>query len=286
MISAERTPHNIRLYLVCLLVVLFLSTTNACTVKHSTLEPGTIRMLSAPNSWDENYGNSLYQALRKKYDLDSESHQYEKLVEIFNQLTAAADVSHLPWHIYLLAEPEIVDIRAIHGNYIFVWSGTMDAVESDDEFAGLLALELAHALARHTDPVRFTLASEVLFTAAELATSVGIMVASQGAIAITGNGWMKWAYTEVADLDPLDRKYSEDYEREAADIALFTVSRTRYSPEALLDFWKRVSIDESSSEKYKRFCRSMTPQQRVTILESLMVNEPEGNNQLAQNPAL
>jgi predicted Zn-dependent protease len=283
MTSVEFKPHKIRLYLACLIAVILLSTINACTVKHSSLEPGTIRMISAPSSRDENYGKLLYQKICKDYNLDSESQQYEKMVGIFEQLTNAAEVSHLPWHIYLVDEPEIVDIRAVHGNYIFVWSGIMDAVENDAEFAGLLAYELSHALARHTDPVKFTLATELLFTTAELATSVGIMMASQGAIAISGIGWMKWAYTEVADLDPMDREYSENYEREAADIALFTISRTRYSPQALLDFWKRVSVDESI-EKYRRFSRSLSPQQRVAILEGLMVNQFEEDNKLAQNP--
>jgi len=246
------------------------------------MAPGIIPTLDSPSPRAEKYGKSLFESLCKKYDLDSESHRYEKLVEIFRQLTIAAEVGHIPWHIYLLEEPEIVDIRAVYGNYIFVWSGIMDAVKSDDEFAALLAYELSHVLAHHTDPVKFTLASEVLFSATELATSLGLFVASQGAIALSGSGWMKWAYVEVADLDPMDRNYSEDYEREAADIALSAISRTRYAPQALLDFWKRVAVDESLQLKYERFSRSLSPQQRVVMLESLMKNQPEKDNRLAK----
>jgi hypothetical protein len=84
--------------------------------------------------------------------------------------------------------------------------------------------------------VRFTLASELLFTSAELATIIGIMMASKSDIAINDFGWMKWAYTEFEDLDPVDRVYSEEYEREAADIAVLTISRTVNSPMALLEF--------------------------------------------------
>ena len=149
MISAELKHHSIRPYLACLIAVLFIFTTNACTTKRGSLAPGIIPELAAPSPGAEKYGNLLFQGLRKDYDLDSESQQYEKLNEIFKQLIIAAEVGHLPWHIYLLDKPEIADIRAVHGNYIFVWSGIMDAVESDDEFAGLLACELSHALARH-----------------------------------------------------------------------------------------------------------------------------------------
>jgi predicted Zn-dependent protease len=177
-----------------------------------------------------------------------------------------------------------VDIRAVHGNYIFVWSGVLDAVKNDDELAGLLAAELSHTLAHQTDPVEFTIASDVLFNVAELATSIGLMVASQGAIAISGHGWMKWAYVEVADLDPLDREYSEEQEREAAGIALLIISRTQYSPQALLDFWKRVAVDESLHDEYERLSRSLSPQERAAMLEKLILKFPEANNQFAKKP--
>jgi len=135
MTSAIFKQHKIRLYFACLVTVFFISTINACTVKRGSMAPGIIPTLDSPSPRAEKYGKSLFESLCKKYDLDSESHRYEKLVEIFRQLTIAAEVGHIPWHIYLLEEPEIVDIRAVYGNYIFVWSGIMDAVENDDELA-------------------------------------------------------------------------------------------------------------------------------------------------------
>ncbi len=281
MISDESQNHEILPWFACLIAVFFIALISGCTVKHASLQPGTIPTLGAPSPRAEKYGKSLYENICKKYELDSESRQYEKLVDIFNQLTIAAEVDHLPWHVYLIDAPETVDIRAVHGNYIFVWSGIMGTVENDDELAGLLACELSHVLAHHTDPVKYTLATELLFTTAELATSVGIMVASQGAVSISGLGWMKWAYTEIADLDPMDRVYSEDFEREAADIALLTICRAGYSPQALLDFWERAVVDETP-KKYDRFSRSLAPEQRAAMLVSLIGNLPEEDNLLAK----
>ena len=256
---------------------------NACTVKRDFVQPGTIPKLAAPSPGAEKYGNFQFQGLRNDYDLDAESRQHDKLVEVFNELAAAAEIDHLPWHVYLFKDSEIADIRAVHGNYIFVWSGIMDAVETDDEFAGLLACELSHVLAHHTDPVEFTLASEILFSATELATTLGLMVASHGAIAIVGSGWLKWAYVEAADLDPMDREYSEEEELEAAGIALLITARSRYSPLALLGFWHRVANDESLGEKYDRLSRSLSPQQRVAMLEIAMEELP-ANIKLAKKP--
>ena len=267
-----------------LAVAFLLIMVNACTVNHTFVQPGTIPKLAVPNSEAEEFGKDLFQELCEDFDLDSDNQKHDKLVEVFHQLTTAAEVDHLPWHVYLLNGPEIVDIRAVHGNYLFVWSGVLDAVNNDAELAGLLACELSHTLAHHTDPVEFTLTSDVLFSVAELATSLGIMVASQGAVLISGHGWMKWAYIEVADLDPLDRKYNKEHEREAADIALLILSRTQYSAQALLDFWKRVAEDPSSHDKYERFSRGLSPQERALMLEDLLSKPSQGNGRLAKKP--
>jgi predicted Zn-dependent protease len=167
---------------------------------------------------------------------------------------------------------------------MFVWSGLLDAVKNDDELAGLLAFELSHVLAYHTAPIEFTLASDVIFNVAEFATSLGIMVASQGMVVISGHGWMKLVYSEIADLDPLDREYSEEQERDAADIAFLIISRTQYSPQALLDFWQRVAEDESLHDKYERFSRSLSPRERAAMLENFILRPPERNHQFAKNP--
>jgi predicted Zn-dependent protease len=158
-----------------------------------------------------------------------------------------------------------------------VWSGLFDVIENDDELAGLLATELSHTLAHHTDPVQFTLASDVFFSVAELATSLGVMVASQGAVVIAGGGWMKYAYVKLSDLDCLDREYTEAYEREAVGIALLIVSRTRYSPQALLEFWKRAAVDDSQENTYQRISRGLSPRERVGMLEALLCEPPAGS---------
>lgn len=276
--------YKIKYCFAVLLFILILSGLNACTVQRPYVQPGKIPKYFAPSPRAEEFGNNLYQELSVEYDLDSDNQKRDRLIEVFDQLTKAAQVDHLPWHIYLLDGPEIIDIRAVHGNYLFVWSGIFNAVKNDDELAGLLACELSHTLAHHTDPVEFTVATDVLFTVAELATSLGLMVASQGVIAINGNGWMKWAYVEVADLDPLDLEYSKELEREAADIALLILSRTQYCPQALLNFWNRTAADESSPGKMERLNRGLSPQERVSMLEKLISGPCEEGSRIATKP--
>jgi predicted Zn-dependent protease len=285
MISLSYKNIYFRLFFVSLSLIIFFLSFNACTVKRAPFEHGTIPKLAAPTPAAEEFGKTLFTDLQSDYKLDSDNQKLDELTEIFNHLTQAAGADQLPWHIYLFSGPEIVDVRAVHGNFIFVWSGLLDAVEDEDEIAGVLAFELAHVLAHHTDPVQFTIASDVFFSITELATSIGIMIASQGTVAIGGHGWMKWAYVEVTDLDPLDRIYSEELELEAASIALLIISRTNYSPKALLNFWSRIAEDETLHAKFKRISRSLSPQERAAMLETLIFELPEGNKQLAKKQA-
>ena len=259
-----------RFYLAALAAVILLPLINACTVKRTPVQFGFIPMSISSDPEAEEYGDYLFQELLEEFDLDPDDQKRKKLVDVFYQLTQAAGVDRHRWHIYLLNGPDIADIRAVHGNHLFVWSGVLKAVDNDDELAGLLAVEMSHVLAHHTDPVQFTMASDILFNAAELATSFGLLVASQGAVAIGGTGWLKWAYVEASDLDALDRKYSNADEREAANIAMLILSRSAYSPQALVDFWKRAADGETGPDTYDRLSRGMSPLERSEMLEEIL----------------
>ena len=263
------------LHMACCTLFLF----SGCTVKHAPIQPGIIPKLSSPTPGETEYGQRLFESLCEDHKLSAGHARSEQLTTAFDHLVKTAGADHLGWQVHLFDEPEIVDVRAVHGNYIFVWSGFLDIVQNEDEIAGVLAGEMAHALARHTEPVQFTLTSDILFSVAEMATSIAIMTASHGVVAIGGSGWMKWAYVHAADLDPLDREYDEAYEKEATAIALLLVSHSRYSPEAMIDFWKRLQNADAYPDKEIRLNRNFKPQQRILMLEELIPQIPEWSRQ-------
>jgi predicted Zn-dependent protease len=246
-----------------------------CTVKPRIIEPGTIPKIDALAPGEAEYGKKLYENLCDDYGLDANPKHNDRLVTILDHLIQAAEADHLPWQIYLFDDPNTVDVRAVHGNYIFVWSGFLDVAENEDEIAALMACEIAHVLARHTYPVQFTLWTDLFFNVAEMATSVAIMAASQGAVVIGGQGWMKWSYVELADLDPLDREYSAEEEREAAMIAILIMDRSKYSSRAMLTFWQRVQQDEDLLIKVKPLERDLSPLKRTQIIEELLPKIPQ-----------
>jgi predicted Zn-dependent protease len=243
----------------------------ACTVSPpapvsvGTIPPGYRATLEA-----REFGQQVLEDLEADHGTDTASAHYALLSAVLEELAAAADLDPATWQVHLLDDCEVVDVRAVYGNYLFVWSGLFRAVESEDELAGLIAVELAHGLAAHTDPVRFTRASELLFSVTDVVASLGVAVLTQGIVAISAPGMTRWAYLEARDLGALDRRYTPEEERESAQIALSILGRSVYRPEALLGFWERVARDEELQAVAQPLVRGVPARDRVTLLASTL----------------
>jgi len=248
---------------------------SACTVPQARIPPGTIPMAYVPSIEEEDQAEEIFIDLSEDYTLDVTSLHHDELQGMFNKLAAAANINPVNWNVHLFDDPEMVDVRAIRGNYLFVWSGVFDVVEDRDEIAGLLACEIAHSLARHNQPVEFSMATEMLFGVTDVAASIGLLVLSQGAVAVSGTGMSRWLYVEAADLDDLDRVYSEQQVQEMADIAINILANSEYSPDALLAFWKRADADGRLARRVKRLSRRISPDERVAVLETALQGLPE-----------
>jgi predicted Zn-dependent protease len=267
------------------LVVIGLVCLTACTVQPARIPPGTIPLAYMPTIEEEDRAEAIFIDLSEDYTLDTTSLEHDELLGMFNNLAAAANIDPLKWNLHLFEDEGMVDVRAIRGNYLFVWSGVFDVVEDRDEIAALLACEIAHGLARHNHPVEFSMATQMLFGVTDMAASIGLLVLSQGAVAVSGTGMSRWLYVEAADLDDLDRVYDEQQVEEMADIAVQILARSEYPPQALLDFWKRVAADDELERRVKRLSRRIPAAERVAVLEAVMRGMPATEPVAAGGPA-
>ena len=263
------------------IIALCLNLLAACTIQPARIPSGSIPLVASPGMLEDEHVDEVVSDLSEDHVLDDSSLHYYELLDTIAQLAVAAGGNPDDWQVYLFAAPDIVDVRAIQGNTIFVWSGVFDVVDSHDELAGLLACEVAHGLARHTDPVEFNLGSELLFGVTDITASIGIMLLTQGVVAVSGVGMTRWLYVEAADLDELDRVYDEQQIEEMAEIALLILASSDYAPEGLLDFWRRAESDPGLRTRLQRLSRDLSPGERVAVLEAAMMVLQAGHNEIA-----
>jgi len=237
---------------------------------------------------EEKLSKRIYTNFNKRFQLSDDAERQEQLTRLVDHLSRAVGEQPGTWRVHLLEAPDIVDVRAVVGNRIFVWSGLYDVIKNEDELAGLLAHEMAHDLARHTAPVRFNLASSLLFQTGSMVSSIALMVASQGAVNLGTVDWMRLAYVEARDLGPAERGYSPSEEMRAAAIALKVLKRSECRPEALVEFYWRTLEENPQAQSYARLHRNLAPGDRIGILEDLVSHPLEwqrerGTNEWVQN---
>ena len=243
-------------------------TLSACAaIRVNPLPEAVIPADSVPTPEARYFAGELLEDLEDNHAVDSTSDRAHRLNMVFERVAEAAKVKPESWEIYLFDDPEIANLRAIHGQYLFAWSGLFDVMEKDDELAGLLASELAHNLAGHTKPVQFNAASELLFSLTDVVAALGLAVASQGMITVQAPGLTRWAYVEAADLDPMDREYSEEEVLEMATIALLILEGSSYSPEALTNFWTRIRDDQDLQRRVEPLIRGLSPEKRLALID-------------------
>lgn len=141
---------------------------------------------------------------------------------------------------FKLIEENDVNAFSVPGGFIYVYSGLLDFVESDDELAAVLAHEIAHASHRHMA----TLLRER--SKIELATLPIVLAA------LLGNARDAGALIITQDLlkTALTNSWSQDAERDADQAGFYYMTHTKYNPAAMLTFLERLAFKEANSPKY------------------------------------
>ena len=143
--------------------------------------------------------------------------------------------ARVPFTIKVLDNEEI-NAFALPGGFFYVDSGLILAADNEAELAGVMAHEIAHVAARHATKN---------MTRAQIWNMASVPLIFIG-------GPVAYAISEVARLAvPLGfLKFSRDAEREADLLGLEYDYASGYDPEAFVEFFEKLKLDEKKKQNF------------------------------------
>jgi hypothetical protein len=202
--------------------------------------------------------------------LDYDHPRGQNVNSIVEQLTKAARADSDPWHVYVFKDANFKNAAATRGNHVFIWTGMIDTTKNDDELAAVLAHEIGHVLARHTDPDPDEEMKKLLI-------NLGAIAAGIAAARVTGSpnwgetvGDLTQTVTDQVAKGLLLNPYSRDRELEADQIGLFLMADAGYNPQAAIDFWSRAQGDPSFGSSLTFFSTHPPASERLDELRILL----------------
>jgi len=181
---------------------------------------------------------------------------YAQLDRILKHILSSQHILHrdeLAWQLHIINNDTIQNAFCTPGGFIYVYTGLMKFVESEDELAGIIAHEVAHGDLRHsTDQLTKQYGIQVLI--ALLTDSDSRLLADIGA-------------------NLVQLSYSRSDESEADRYAVRYLKDTPYSPTAFADFFQRMLQKDGNMGVFQFLSTHPDPGNRVEkIKEEAMAN--------------
>ena len=200
----------------------------------------------------------------------------EKAIQEYVRTVAERIAKHsdlkVPLHVEVLQSREI-NAFALPGGYVFIERGLLEATDDESELAGVLAHEIAHDTARHSNNLmkRATIAS-LFYQAAQIAA----MVLTGGAASIGMCYALQYGFYGlglVLDLRLLG--VSRDYELEADQLGVQYAWNAGYDPGGFIRFFDKMATRKGYVNGVSWF-RTHPPfyQRRVQSEREIMFLQP------------
>jgi predicted Zn-dependent protease len=229
------------LFSVAICTVIFSLT--ACGPSRAVVPAGEIPAAPPVSIEDEQYGQNVLNELTRQYPLERDDAAINSVRDIVERLARAANADREPWHVFVLRGDSVVNAAATRGNYVMVWTGLLRLARSDGELATVLAHELGHLLAGHTQATAAEEASAIIAqTTGSIAGQVLATQGSYGALASIAGSLVTEAIKAVA-VNP----ESQRQELEADQIGFFLMADAGYDPNEALTIWSTLASSDGGS---------------------------------------
>ena len=192
---------------------------------------------------------------------------------VAEQIAAKSDLK-IPLHVSVLQSREI-NAFALPGGYLFIERGLLEAADNEAELAGVLAHEMAHDVARHSNKLmKKAMISSLLYQVAQVAAAVLTGGASVGVYYALQYGFYGLGF--VLDLNLLG--VSRDYELEADQLGVQYAWNAGYDASGFIQFFDEMATKQGYVNSASWF-RTHPPflERMVAAEREIMFLSPKAN---------
>lgn len=176
---------------------------------------------------------------------------YAYLDNIKSKILASDQLNYkteFAWELYVIHDDNTLNAFCAPGGYIFVYTGLMKYLNAEDQLAGVLGHEMAHADRRHsTDQLTVAYGTQLLLDI--------LLGQNQGTL------------TQIAGtLGTL--AFSRDQEKQADTYSVEYLCSTDYEADAAADFFIRLQTDGEDCTTGAFFSTHPCPENRIQNIQS------------------
>lgn len=205
-------------------------------------------------------GAQTARQVKQTETLSRDRAEIERLKRVGQRIAKVANRPDYKWE-FNVVEKKDENAFALPGGSVFVNSGMMDMVESDDELAVVVGHEIAHVLARHGGE-RLSVSMAAQLGGQVAATAIGIQNPAFSRLFLTAYGMG----SRVGVILP----FSRANELEADEIGLILMTQAGYNPEAAVGFWRKMGAKSKDNAPPPWLSTHPADEERIAAMERNM----------------
>ena len=230
--------------------------------------PSLLSHASLTTAEEEDLGEEFMHHLKKQCTLIEDPSLVDYVNKIGQEIVRQHAFPPFVFRFYIVHE-DVYNAFASPAGHVFIYSGLLAAMETEEELAGILAHEVAHVFCRHISE-RIEQSKKIgLMTLAGVLTGVFVGGSPEVASAITSSS--------IAAGQALSLKYSREDEREADQVGLKYLSKAGYSGEGLLRMLQKIRAKHwFGSDQIPTYVTTHPAiEERIAYLDTWMQAHPE-----------
>lgn len=155
---------------------------------------------------------------------------YQYIRKITNKILNTGQVAYrneFAWEVKIIKDDKTLNAFCTPGGYIYIYTGLIKYLDSEEQLAGVIGHEIAHAAQRHSTR--------------QLTKIHGIQTLLS---VVTGNA--EAGTLEKIALSLISLKFSRGHEKEADDYSVVYLCPTTYQADGAADFFKKIEAQGGS----------------------------------------